>query len=238
MAHNSYFQFKQFRVDQNNAAMRVGTDGVLLGAWTEVENATTILDIGTGTGVVALMLAQRSSAQIDAIDIEEGAIKDARHNFEQSPWNSRLNVFHSSLQNFAEKPVKKYDCIVSNPPFFNNSVQSAKKERALARHTDSLSFIDLIESVSKVLHPNGTLNVVLPSEAEKEFRSCANKERLFATRITRIKPNPNKPIKRVLIQFNFEGELMKENELIIETETHHVYTSEAISLLKDFYLQL
>ena len=238
MPHNNYFQFKQFRVEQNHAAMRVGTDGVLLGAWAEVKNASAILDIGTGTGVIALMLAQRSGAQIDAIDIGTGAIKDASHNFEQSPWKNRLNLFQSSFQNFAENSEKKYDCIVSNPPFFNNSAQSVQKERALARHTESLSYKELAKGVSKLLHTNGNFCVILPIEAEKSFQVYMLGYDMHMTKKTRVLPNLEKPCKRVLLQFEFLQKPLLENELIIETETKHKYTEQAVKLFKDFYLNL
>lgn len=239
MPHNNYFQFKQFRVEQYHAAMRVGTDGVLLGAWTNVQEASTILDIGTGTGVIALMLAQRNTAaQIDAIDIEEGAIKDARSNFKQSPWASRLSLYRSSLQEFAEKSEKKYDCIVSNPPFFTGSIQSLQKERANARHTEALSFTDLIKGASHLLHQSGIFSVILPAEAEKTFREIALKSNLQLTKKTKLIPNPQKTCKRVLLQFEFILKPLHENELMIETATKHRYTEQAMSLLKDFYLNL
>lgn len=238
MAKNNYFEFKQFRIEQNNAAMRVGTDGVLLGTWTNTANVNSVLDIGTGTGLVALMMAQRTVAKIHAIDIDESAITDARYNFEHSKWNSRLTVEQISAQNYALRTAQKFDCIVCNPPFFNNSPKSQEKSRMIARHTDTLLFSDLIKSAAQLLTPNGTFNVVIPSDQETAFRNYANEERLFATRITHIKPNPVKPIKRVLIEFQTEGELIDENELILETETHHIYTPEAIKLFKDFYLKL
>lgn len=238
MPHNNYFQFKQFRVEQNLAAMRVGTDGVLLGAWANVEGNNSILDIGTGTGVIALMLAQRSNANIDAIDIESGAIQDAIFNFKQSPWNNRLNATQISLQEFVGKAGKKYDCIVSNPPFFNNSAKSAQKEKALARHTDTLNFSDLISGVAKLLNPTGWFCVILPIDTENIFRQTALRYGLHLTKITRVKPNVNKPCKRVLLQFEFEVKNIVADQLIIETETRHAYTPEFIQKLKDFYLNL
>ncbi|MFA9388260.1 MAG: tRNA1(Val) (adenine(37)-N6)-methyltransferase [Prolixibacteraceae bacterium] len=235
---NNYFQFKQFRVVQNHAAMRVGTDGVLLGAWAEAEKATTILDIGTGTGVIALMLAQRSNAQIDAIDIEEGAIKDAGFNFNQSPWAERMTVVHCSIQEYVGQTAKLYDCIVSNPPFFSNSLKSKQMEKSLARHTDTLSFEELIDGVAKLLKHTGRFCVILPIEAKIEMITIASKFKLYPSRITQVKPNPLKPVKRVLIKFQFESLNLKEDELIIETETRHTYTSGFIQFVKAFYLNL
>jgi len=238
MAHNNWFQFKQFTVQQNNAAMRVGTDGVLLGTWTQVENATNILDIGTGTGVIALILAQRSSATIDAIDLDEGAIADAQLNFRESPWNDRLTAVQSSLQQYTETASEKYNCIVCNPPFFNNAVKSKNENRAMARHTHSLSFDDIARGVSKLLDEDGCFSLVLPAEAEKEFRSIAANYRLFASKITRVKPKPSKTIVRVLMEFQFDAKMPITNELTLETETHHEYTLEFSEMVKEFYLKL
>ena len=238
MPKNNYFQFKQFRIEQNHAAMRVGTDGVLLGAWVKKSDYSRILDIGTGTGLLALMLAQRFNAEIDAIDIDINAINDAKQNVSNSPWKNQINVFHSSIQDFSKITKHNYDLIVCNPPFFNNGVKPKDDKRKLARHTDSLSFSDLLNAAATVLKTDGTFNVILPLECEKEFKNFAFKQRLFATRITRIKPNPIKPIKRVLIEFQFEGELISENELTVEREIRHSYTPEFTNLVKDFYLNL
>lgn len=238
MSHNNYFQFKQFMVEQNHAAMRVGTDGVLLGAWTNIENATNILDIGTGTGVIALMLAQRSSAQIDAIDIEEGAIIDAKLNFSRSPWHYRLKAHQVSLQEYVLKMPKKFDCIVSNPPFFNNSIKSAQKEKAMARHTDALSFNDLISHSVKLMSPMAIFSVIISIDTEKEFCQTAINNGLKLTKITRVKPNLKKPCKRVLLQFELISKPCIENQLTIETAQRHEYTSAFTEIMKPFYLQL
>lgn len=238
MPKNNYFQFKQFRVDQNHAAMRVGTDGVLLGAWTLVNQIASALDIGTGTGLIALMLAQRSAAKIHAIDIEAGAIRDALYNFEQSKWSNRLKAQNCSIQDFTASNSTQYDCITCNPPFFNNAIKSSNNKRTIARHTDSLSYFELIDCVAKLLSPHGHFSVILPADQEIEFRNIANKKRLFPTRICRVRPNHLKEPKRALLEFCFEGELAKEGELILETEKHHVFTPEATSLLSEFYLKL
>ncbi|MCF8358819.1 MAG: methyltransferase [Prolixibacteraceae bacterium] len=236
MAHNNYFQFKQFTVIQENAAMRVGTDGVLLGAWATVNAAETILDIGTGTGVIALMLAQRSTALIDAIDIEEGAIADAELNFRNSPWGERLNLFHTSLQNF--QPIKKYGCIVCNPPFFNNSLPSKSEKRKLARHATSLTFPEMIKGVAERLKPSGYFSLVLPAGEETDFIAIAANTGLILNRITRVIPRPGLFPVRVLMEFGFEETDVKADELVLETGNRHEYTPEAVKLLKDFYLKL
>ncbi len=238
MAHNNYFKFKQFTIQQNNAAMKVGTDGVLLGSWTTVEKVSSVLDIGTGTGIIALMMAQRSSAKIDAVEIEESAYADALLNFKNSPWSERLNLLNSSFQDFVRQSTCKFDCVVSNPPYFNQRTKSKNESRSLARHSDNLPFEILIGGVASLLADGGHFSVVLPIEAEREFRSIAVQYRLFAKRILRVKPNPLKPAKRVLLEFRFEAMLEEETELILESEVHHDYTDEFIGLVKDFYLNL
>lgn len=238
MPHNNYFEFKQFTVWQNHAAMRVGTDGVLLGAWVNVKGVRTLLDIGTGTGLIALMLAQRCGANIHAIDIEDGALKDATHNFASSPWSERLSAYRSGFVEFAENPIKKYDALVCNPPFFSNSIKPDSKNREIARHNGSLSFANLVQGVARLLNPEGRFSVVLPIEIEWEFRVEASLVRLFPTRICRVKPKPSKPYKRVLMEFAIEAERIIETELTIETEQHHVYTPEFRGMVKGFYLVL
>lgn len=238
MAHNNYFQFKQFRVEQINAAMRVGTDGVLLGAWIDLENARYVLDIGTGTGVIALMIAQRSAAIIDAIDIEAGAIADARLNFAHSPWANRLNLTHISIQEWVKQAGKKYDCIVSNPPFFQNSIQSVSPQKSIARHTTNLNYQELFESVSLLLNTSGAFSIVVPSDTKQQLVEYANQKGLYLTKITKVVPKPGKPCKRLLLQFKFQQDHALENELMLETEVKHVYTQQAIDMLKNFYLNL
>jgi tRNA1Val (adenine37-N6)-methyltransferase len=237
MPHNNYFQFKQFKVVQNHAAMRVGTDGVMLGAWADASRASRILDIGTGTGVIALMLAQRNdTAQIDAIDIEKGAVTDASFNFENSPWKKRLHIQQVSAQDFARSNTGKYDLIVCNPPFFNNSLTSPMQTKTLARHTSKLTSKELFEAASKLLKPEGCFCVVLPVENKKHFCKEAASVNLFPTHITRVKPNPAKPVKRILMAFAFKATSINENELTIETETRHVYTHEYQEMAGAFYL--
>lgn len=236
MAHNNYFRFKQFLVEQNHAAMRVGTDGVLLGAWTNCSSAQKILDIGTGTGIVSLMLAQRTSdsTTIVGIDIDQGAISDAVENFRKSPWNNRLQAIYSSIQTFSNAGL--FDLIVCNPPFFSNSLKATDPSRNLARHTDALPYCDLFENVAKILSPNGLFAVVIPADIEPTFRNLAANYKLFTHRLLRVRPNPSKPVKRILVEYAFNAELKEESEIIIETERHHEYTYDFKSLITDFYL--
>jgi tRNA1Val (adenine37-N6)-methyltransferase len=244
------FQFKQFSVEQDRAAMKIGTDGVLLGAWTPVENNPfSILDIGTGTGIIALMLAQRSSAehsslkgeqaqQIDALEIDEEAYEQATDNFENSPWNDRLFCFHAGLDEFVEEPEDEYDLIVSNPPFYSEDYKSSNDQRDLARFQDAMPFEDLIEAAALLLSENGIFSVIIPFKEEENFVALAAAQELFPLKITRVKGTPTSEIKRSLLAFvRNEITNFPIDELIIET-ARHIYTPEYIALTKDFYLKM
>jgi tRNA1Val (adenine37-N6)-methyltransferase len=238
MGRNNYFQFKQFTIWQENAAMKVGTDGVLLGAWASVENVNSILDIGTGTGLIALMLAQRSNTSIVAIDNEPSACSDARLNSAGSPWSSRIEVEEKSLQDYSAETRQHFDCVVCNPPFFSNSLKPDNAKRSTARHNDGLPFDVLLECVSRILQPAGHFSIILPIGAETEIRRLAADFRLFPARITRVKPKPSVEPARVLLEFRMEGRLESDNVLTIETETHHEYQPAFIEMVRPFYLKL
>lgn len=220
--------------------MKVGTDGVLLGAWTPIENNPfSILDIGTGTGIIALMLAQRSNAeQIDALEIDEEAYEQATDNFENSPWNDRLFCFHAGLDEFVEEPEDEYDLIVSNPPFYSENYKSNSEQRDLARFQDAMPFEDLVEAADLLLSENGIFSVIIPFKEEKNFLALANEYELYPIKITRVKGAPNSEIKRSLLAFSRnENPDFPVDELIIETARHQ-YTPEYIELTKEFYLKL
>jgi len=238
MGRNNYFQFKQFIIHQGNTAMKVGTDGVILGAWVTLEGVKTVLDAGTGTGLIALMVAQRCDAFITAIDIEVSACQEARKNVNLSPWKERIEISERSLQDYSIETSLSFDCVVCNPPYFTNSFRPDDLKRSLARHNDQLPFAILIEGVSRILRPEGHFSVILPFECEREFRMLSANYRLFPKRITRVKPKPSASVSRVLMELRFEALLQKEDELIIETEKHHEYQPEFIELVKDFYLKL
>jgi tRNA1Val (adenine37-N6)-methyltransferase len=239
MSRNNYFNFKNFSIQQNNAGMRVGTDGVLLGAWFNIQGCKRILDIGTGTGLIALMLAQRvPEAIIHAIDVDEGSIKDAGFNFENSPWGNRLTLINTGVKYYAENSMLQYDSIICNPPFFSNSLKPIDHKRSIARHTHILTFSDLLGSVSGLLVFGGKFGVIIPADSEGAFCSQAEKFRLFPTRITRVKSKPSSGFIRVLIEFRFEAKQTKVDEITIETEQHHVYTKEFIELTKNLYLKI
>lgn len=230
------FQFKQFTIHQDRTPMKVGTDGVLLGAWADIRNAIHILDIGTGTGLIALMSAQRNPlARIDALEIEPNACEQAAENIQNSPWSARVHIHPDSLQNYISP--YRFDSIICNPPFFRQSTKTPEKGRTLARHDDTLPHTELIEHVSRLLQPEGNFSVILPSAEAIRLMEYAQKFSLYPQRITYVLPNPGKPPKRYLIEFAFTLREYTENELIIEQSRHH-YSPEYIRLTQAFYLKL
>lgn len=239
MSQNS-FAFKQFSVTQDKCAMKVGTDAVLLGAWVKTYGVRKALDIGTGTGVIALMLAQKSGAHIDAIDIDSEAAAEAKDNAKNCPWHERIHVQNISLQDFAKISDETYDLIVSNPPYFNDSLQSTESNRTTARHTVLLSFEDLIHGTKKLLNKEGKLYVILPVREGEQFVQLAASNGLHLRRITRVKSTPDKIEKRWLMQFGFQGKpSISDSTLVIEKDpqVRHSYTDEYKELTKDYYLQ-
>ena len=234
---NTYFQFKQFRVEQERCAMKVGTDGVLLGAWANVASASRILDIGTGTGLVSLMLAQRQpAAQITAIEIDEAAALQAQENFQASPWSNRLKCQAIALQDFKKEKHLPYDLIVSNPPYFNNSLKNPDKQRTQARHTDTLSYDELMQAAS-LLDNDGIFALVLPAQAQKEIEAIAQKAKLHCCHLTKVLPKVESAPKRVLIEFRKQPTTTPvTDQLTIEIE-RHVYTPEFKKLTDAFYLE-
>ena len=233
------FVFKQFTIHQDQCAMKVGTDGVLLGAWTNIEcNPNSVLDIGSGTGIIALMLAQRSNAElIDAIEIEEDAYEQCVENFENSPWSDRLFCYHASLQEFTDEVEEKYDLIISNPPFYTDDFKSKNTQRDIARFSSAMPFKHLVKSVSKLLSENGKFTVIIPFKEEEQFITLASKVNLFPNRILRVKGNHNTEIKRSLLEFSFSKIEIKTEELTIEKGRHN-YTNDYVNLTKDFYLKM
>ena len=234
------FTFKQFAIEQDRCAMKIGTDGVLLGAWAPIDNHPfSILDIGTGTGIIALMLAQRSAAQqIDALEIDEAAYEQATDNFENSPWNDRLFCFHAGLDEFIEEPEDEYDLIVSNPPFYSEDYKTENESRDLARFQDAMPFEQLLEAADLLLSEHGIFAVIIPFKEEENFIALANEFELYPLKITRVKGTPTTEIKRSLLAFSrTETTDLPIDELVIET-ARHVHTQEYIGLTKDFYLKM
>jgi tRNA1Val (adenine37-N6)-methyltransferase len=235
---NPYFSFKHFTVYQDRCAMKVGVDGVLLGVWTNVNNTDQILDIGTGTGLIALMLAQRSNSIIDAIEIDSKAVVQASENIKLSPWEKWINVTEISLQDFARSSNKRYDLIVSNPPYFVNSLKAPCEVRTLARHTDTLTHEELIINALILLKPTGRLSIILPVKEALQCEDFALSKGLFCTRQVRVIPKPNAVAKRVLLEFSLQHLEKEVSELVIEGEQRHQYSKEFSLLAKDFYLKL
>ena len=231
----NYFRFKQFVIKQETAAMKVGTDGVLLGAWTDVENINSVLDIGTGSGVIALMIAQRCNAQIRAVEIDTSSAEQAKHNFEQSLWNDRLSIETISLQEYLKNQTTKFDLIVSNPPYFNKSLKSPSPERTLTRHTDELPNADLLDGVSKLLQPDGRFCAIFPYTEGNLFIAEAVNYGLFCNKKLFVQTKPEKPVIRILTEFSFNKKRLPDSALSIHT-LEGDYTEEYKRLTADFYL--
>ncbi|GIM49823.1 tRNA1(Val) (adenine(37)-N6)-methyltransferase [Capnocytophaga stomatis] len=234
------FKFKQFSVSQAQSAMKIGTDNVLLGAWTPIDNSPeSILDVGAGTGVLALMLAQRTNAEtIDAVEIDEEAYIECTENFENSPWADRLFCYFASFQEFVEEMQdEKYDLIISNPPFYTADYQTECESRNKARFENSLPFGTLVESVASLLSDEGVFSVIVPFAEEENFVQLAREKGLFPKKITRVKGNANSEVKRSLIAFDRKSEVCIFDLLIIEKE-RNVYTDTYTEITKDFYLKM
>lgn len=251
---NPGFRFKQFFVRHDRCAMKVGTDGVLLGAWAPTNPLppnplTRILDIGTGSGLIALMLAQRCpDAQIAAIDIDPDAVAQARENFAASPWSDRLHVAQSSLQElsnqsfvFEQRGLSSfvYDLIVSNPPYFTASLKNPDAARCTARHNDTLPFSVLIAESAKRLAPDGTLALIVPAEAEAELQSLAEAHSLHCTHRCYVHPKPGRPAKRVLLVWQHAVASATHGGLTTHLtleDDHGARSLDYQQLTKDFYL--
>jgi tRNA1Val (adenine37-N6)-methyltransferase len=235
---NDYFQFKQFNIQQDKCAMKVGTDGVLLGAWVATGSCRAILDVGTGTGLIALMLAQRSLAGIDAIDIDEAAAGQATENIASSAFANRIQVFHAPFEEYASKAHRRYDLIVSNPPYFARSLKSPDTKKNLARHTDTLSLSSLLSGGKSLLAPDGRIALILPCQRESELMETAQENKLAVVRKTAVKPLPDAPPKRLLIELSANVSAPCLTDTLIIEESRHQYTAGYRELTKDFYLKM
>ena len=233
------FKFKQFTIYQDRCAMKIGTDGVLLGAWTNIfHSPESILDIGAGTGVIGLMMAQRCSAgSIDAIEIDEDAFEQCVENFEASPWTDRLFCYHASLDEFLDEVDDKYDLIISNPPFYSEEVSSGDSVRDQARQNSSLPFGLLLKGVSELLAESGIFALVTPFKEEKKVQEEALKFGLCPMRLMHVKGHPSSEVKRSFMEFQFKKTDVLRSELTIE-KSRHQYTEEYIELTRDFYLKM
>lgn len=238
---NSYFQFKQFIVHQDKTAMKVCTDACLFGAWVanklerEKMISQNILDIGCGTGLLSLMLAQKTGGIIDAVEINENAFLQAKENIALSPWKERINIFHENIIGYT--PQKKYDVIICNPPFFVNHLKTDNADRNAAMHTTAISFFSLSIAVRNNLSDYGTAAILLPHNIVDEFVEIFKKEKLFLKEQLKISHSPTHPIFRSILLFSLTEEQIIENSISIKDNSNK-YSSEFDNLLKDYYLYL
>lgn len=231
------FTFKQFHIDHSRCAMKVGTDGTLLGAWATLPANGRILDIGTGTGLIAIMAAQRTSkAKITAIDIDEDCVLQAQENIAASPWPDRIEVIHSALQEFDAS--EKFDVIISNPPYFIDSQLSPDTARSTARHTTTLPFNELVTGVRRLLADGGHFSLILPPTEMERFRSAARGV-MFVVRECHVWSTPTSGVRRIMAEFQAEPptELTVVEKIVIEEKGRHEYSEEYRTLTRDFYLK-
>lgn len=240
---NAYFQFKQFTVWHQKCGMKVGTDGVLAGVLTPVEGMRLILDVGTGSGLIALMLAQRCpEANIKAIEIDDDAAAQAEENFAASPWAERLQLIHGDFNEYVSN--KLFDLIVSNPPYFTDALKNPDPHRSMARHNETLNYHQLFLQARKLLQPAGICCVIIPTESESFVNDMAARHHFFPQAVTRIFTKPGKPCRRVFVTFwrGEENDLYYPGEKTMKTiflmDNDNNYTDVYRQLTKDFYIKL
>ncbi len=233
---NTYFSFRQFTIHQDKASFKVGTDSVILGAWADTGGAESILDIGTGTGLLAIMLAQRSGARITAIEPDYDSFEQACRNVGNCRWNDRISVLNTTLQDFSSCAMK-FDIIVTNPPFFTGSLKNPDSRKAASRHNDSLQPGDLLKAVSVLLDENGSFLIILPYAEAAVFMAEAPEYGLSCNRILKIKPTPSGPVIRMIMSFSRSGQTVTESFLTIGKGPRHEYTADYMNLTRDFYLK-
>ncbi|MBX9850201.1 MAG: methyltransferase [Cytophagaceae bacterium] len=234
---NTYFQFKQFRIHQDMCAMKVCTDACIFGAYIEASEAKNILDIGTGTGLLSLMIAQKSEGIIDAVEIEENAYTQAKENFEPSVWSKRLNIFHQSIQEFSKNADRYYDLIVSNPPFFTDNLKSSQSNRNIALHNESLSFHELAAAVKTLLSKDGSFYILLPEYEFDLFKEEASKSGLYLNEICTVKDKTDAAVLRLIGRYSFTSSALEKSEIIIK-DNSGAYSEGFKNLLKEYYLNL
>ncbi|MBN1650899.1 MAG: methyltransferase [Bacteroidales bacterium] len=236
---SDYFQFKQFIVHHTYSTMKVGTDAVLLGSLITIPSEGKILEVGTGTGIISLMLAQRSSAEITAIDIHQASVWEARANFKASPWSNRLKALMISYQLYAAQgnPVR-YDLIISNPPFFENDLKSSDKKRNLARHNDHLSYRDFLLASRYFINEQGKLAVILPVAEAENFIREAEQWQFYLERKIEIKPKPKKEANRLILSFGNQAPKTLKTEALTIRNNDDSYSEAYKKLTADFYVSL
>lgn len=233
MPSNTHFSFKKFTIHQDQTAMKVTTDACILGAYSDVQNAKRILDIGTGTGLLSLMLAQRSQAQIESVEIDEVSYNQAVENVEKSIFKGKIKLYHVDIQSFISENC--YDLIISNPPFFQNHLKAEAQSRNNALHTDTLSFEDLLSSVIRLLSPTGTFVVLLPAYESSVLELMANELGIFASKKLNIHHREGSKILRIITTFGFSKTETITEELIIKN-SNESYTTDFQELMRDYYL--
>jgi tRNA1Val (adenine37-N6)-methyltransferase len=233
---NDYFSFKQFTIFQNKSAFKVGTDGVLLGAIADIKGAERILDIGSGTGLISIMLAQRCDATLTAIEPDDNSFIQTCENVNRCKWHNRITEEHVRLQDYNPAHVK-FDLVVTNPPYFCDSLKNPDLRKSSSRHNDSLTSEEILSSVTRFLKEDGRLQLILPYVEGNLFIADAIKFGLYCNRILKIKPLPTSDIRRLILTFSKVREVVSERFLTIEQGPRHEFTEEYINLTKDFYLK-
>lgn len=233
---NNYFSFKQFTIYQDKSAFKVGTDGVLLGAYADINGVGTILDIGSGTGLISIMLAQRSNAIITAIEPDEQSFIQTRENVRNCKWHDRISVEHTDLQSFTP-PVGKFDLVITNPPYFRDSLKNPDERKSIARHDVSLTSAGILEGSLNLMNDKGRLQMIMPYAEGNVFIVQASKYGLYCNKILKIKPLPTSGVRRLILTFSKSRQKPEESFLTIEHGKRHAFTEEYMSLTKDFYLK-
>lgn len=233
----NYFKFKKFEIIQAQSTMKVNTDAILLGSWARVEDCLNILDIGTGTGVIALMVAQRAeNAKVTGVEIEEKSFLEASTNVDNSIFANRTSIVHDSIQNFSQVYKESFDHIVSNPPFFTGGTFSSNENKANVRHAIKLSHGDLLNAVTDLLSENGKFSVILPYIEGYRFVELAERSGLHTSKITEVRPRLSKSIERLLIEFTRVEKTKNMDEILIYHKESKNYADDFKALTKDFYL--
>lgn len=234
---NTYFQFKQFIIHQDRCGMKLSTDAVILGAWAAHESPKKILDIGTGTGAIALMLAQRyPNAAVEAVELDNDASMQATDNVAFSPWKDRVRIIHQSFQKYSASHSDCFDLIVSNPPYFPDHIKSNDQQRNLALHNDSLPFADLINGVADILAPKGSFWVILPERQMQDLEKLAAAKGLFPYHQVIVRNHPSAPVLRLVQAFSFSKTVPSETVLCIRDHERR-YSAAYKDLLRDFLLE-
>lgn len=231
------FRFKQFSIAHNQSIFKVGTDGVLLGAWANIGGAKTIIDIGTGSGLIAIMCAQRNNnAQIIGVEVDENSANQAKENASVSPWINRIKIANQSIQDFTKSNTIKFDHLISNPPYFIDGTISSNQAKAQTRHTNLLPFNDLVKATKQLLQASGKASFILPVEEAKIFTYQCTEHQLYLNRLCEVRPLINKKVERWLMEFSFCKTSIEKTELIIQHQGRNNYTDDYKKLTGDFYL--